>query len=127
MGQALLVSIDIPLGREVIDAVEAAGFIVDVALWVFFSEYDDWRLVLASRKLNKEDLFQQYMLVNRATDAAGIGIRRVPEIMILKMTDPFIRELRRLYGKSKDIEGMRIGGYSIGGRGVQDAWVYRIT
>ena len=93
----------------------------------FLSEYEDWRLVLASRKLDKENLFQKYMLVNRATDEAGIGIHRVPVILILKMTDPFIRELRRLYGKSKEIERMRMGGYSIGGRGVEDAWVYRIT
>jgi hypothetical protein len=127
MGQALLVSIDIPLGREVISAMETAGLTVNVALWAWLSEYEEWRLVLASRKLDKENLLQAYMLVNSATDAAGIGIRRVPEIMILKMTDPFIRELRRLYGKSKDVEGLRLGGYSIGGRGIQDAWVYRIT
>src|SRR5580693_8196042 len=126
MDQALLVNIDVPVGREVVDALDKAGLTVNVALWAFLSEYEDWRLVLASRTLDKEDLFRQHVLVNRATDDAGIGIRRAPVILILKMTDPFIRELRRIFGKSKDVEGMRLGGQLIGGRYIRDGWVYRI-
>lgn len=126
MDQALLVSIDIPLGQEAIDALDAAGLTVNVALWAWLGEYEDWRLVLASRKLDKEGPRRRYELVNEATDAAGIGIQRVPEILILKTVDPFIRELRQLFGKSKSAEGMRLGGQVIGGRYIRDAWVYRI-
>lgn len=107
--------------------MEAAGLNVNVALWAWLSEYEEWRLVLASRKLDKEVTPRRYELVNAAADAAGIGIRRAPDLLILKTTDPFIRELRRLYGKSKNVEGMRLGGYTIGNRGIRDAWVYRIT
>lgn len=127
MDQALLVNIDIDLGREVISALETAGLTVNVALWAWLSEYEDWRLVLASRKLDKEGPRQRYELINDATDAAGIGIQRAPEILVLKTTDPFIRELRRLFGKSKNVEGMRLGGQVIGGRFIRDAWVYLIS
>ena len=49
-------------------------------------------------------------------------------LMILEMKDPFIRELRRTYAKAKYFEGMRSSGslHSIGGRYVEDAFVYRI-
>lgn len=83
--------------------------------------------MLASRRLDKEGPRRRYELINAATDAAGIGIQRAPEILVLKTTDPFIRELRRLFGKSKNVEGMRLGGQVIGGRFIRDAWVYLIS
>lgn len=39
---------------------------------------------------------------------------------------PLIRGLRSLFGKTKNVEGMRLGGQSIGGVWIDDAYVYRI-
>jgi hypothetical protein len=50
-----------------------------------------------------------------------------PPVMILAMSDPFIKELRRLFGKSKSVQGMRLGGQLVGGRFIEDAYVYRIS
>jgi len=47
--------------------------------------------------------------------------------MILPMTDAFIRGLRRIFAKAKDVEGMRLGGQMIGDRFLEDAYVYRIS
>jgi hypothetical protein len=46
--------------------------------------------------------------------------------MILEMKDPFIRALRRIFGKAKSVEGMRLGLQTIGDRFVEDGIVYRI-
>jgi hypothetical protein len=43
------------------------------------------------------------------------------------MDEPFIRDLRRIFGKAASVEGMRLGGQTIGGRGLDDAYVYRIS
>jgi hypothetical protein len=126
MAEALLVNIDIPVGWEVINALDAAGINVNVALWAWLSAYEDWRLLIASRKLDKEDAIRRYLVVNAATDAAGIGTERAPTKMILSMTDPFIRELRHLFGKSGSVEGMRLSGQRIGDRYVRDSYVYRV-
>lgn len=40
--------------------------------------------------------------------------------------NPFIRELRRLFGKTASVKGMRLGGHRIGGMWLDDAVVYRI-
>jgi hypothetical protein len=48
MAQALLADIDILLGRGVLSALDAAGLDINVALWAWLSEYEDWRLILAS-------------------------------------------------------------------------------
>jgi len=51
---------------------------------------------------------------------------RTPTLTILPMSDPFIRELRRTFAKTKNVEGMRLGGQTIGDRFVEDAFVYQI-
>jgi hypothetical protein len=43
------------------------------------------------------------------------------------MTDPFVRQLRRRFGKAKSVEGMRLGGQLFGDRYIEDAYVYRIV
>jgi hypothetical protein len=67
-----------------------------------------------------------YTLVHEALDAAGFIVQTVPSLLILSMSDPFIRALRRMFAKSKSVEGMRLGGQLIGDRFVEDGLVYRI-
>jgi hypothetical protein len=52
---------------------------------------------------------------------------KTPQLMIFPMTDPFIKVLRRTFGKTKSVEGMRLGGQMIGDRFIEDAFVYRIS
>jgi hypothetical protein len=76
--------------------------------------------------LDAAKLSEAYGLVHDALSADGIGVRQTPTLMILRMSDPFIRDLRRMYSKSKDVEGMRIGLQLFGDRFVEDGLVYRI-
>jgi hypothetical protein len=50
-----------------------------------------------------------------------------PVVMILPMKDPFIKVLRRIFGKTKSVDGMRLGGQMIGDRFVEDGYLYRIS
>jgi len=44
----------------------------------------------------------------------------------LRTSDPFIKALRKIFGKAKSVEGMRLGGQTRGNRFLDDAYVYRI-
>lgn len=127
MDKAAMVSIDISRGAELIDALELAKLKISVALWAYLSEYEDWRLVVSARQFDSLDLREAYRLVHDSIAVKGFTPERTPPIMILPMTDPFIRELRRVFGKTKSAEGMRLGGQMIGDRFVEDAYVYRIS
>jgi hypothetical protein len=127
MAQALLVNIDVPLGAEVLSALDAAGLKPNVAMWAYLSDYEEWRFIIASRHLEERPLRVAYGKVIRAMDSAGIGVMRAPEVMILRMNDSFIKDLRRRFGKAASVEGMRLGGQRIGERYLEDAWVYRIA
>ena len=41
-------------------------------------------------------------------------------------SDTFIRHLSRMFGKNKEIDGMRLGGQTIGNRFITNAYVYRV-
>ena len=122
-----MVSLEIDRGSELLDALERAKLKVGVALWTYLSEYEDWRLVVSARQFDSLDLRDAYRLLHDSLAAAGFTPKNTPPIMILPTADPFIKELRRLFGKTKTVEGMRLGGQMIGDRFVQDAYIYRIS
>jgi hypothetical protein len=127
MDKAALVNIDVQRGAEILDALEGANVRVGVALWAYLSEYEDWRLVVSARRFDAMDLRDAYGLIHDRLEEAGVTLEKTPPVMILPMSDPFIRELRRIFGKARSVDGMRLGGQMIGDRFVQDAYVYRIS
>ncbi len=126
MDSTALVSFDIENGREVIDALDKAGKSPNVALWAKLPDYEDWRLVIASERLDQSSSFSGYMDINAAMDKAGIPSHRQPTIYLRPMGNPLIDALRRAFGSTADIYGMRLGGQKFGDKYLEDAFVYRI-
>ena len=126
MDKTTLVATDFAIGSKLIQALDSSALQIKVALWLYTSEYEDWRFVLASPRLDAERLADAYGLVHNALAAGGISLEQTPTLLILEMSDPFVRALRRIFGKTKSVEGMRLGGQLIGDRFVEDALAYRI-
>jgi len=124
MDQATLVGPDITAGSEALAALEDAGIKRLTALFILQPEYEDWRLVLSSPSLDMEHQLKAYEKVARIL--GGRFVYRLPPMLVLPTKDPFIRDLRRIFGKTKDVTGMRLGGQTIGNRFVTNAYVYRI-
>ena len=127
MDQTALVNLEIERGSEKVNILDRAKVKASVALWAYLSEYEDWRMVISSRQFDALRLREAYGLLHTSLDAAGFAPEKVPPVLILPMTDPFIRELRRVFAKAKSVEGMRLGGQMIGNRFLEDAYVYRIA
>ena len=121
----VLVTANFTSGQKLLAALDRSSLSISVALWLYSSTYEDWRFVLASRRLDTAAPADAYGLVHDALSAAGILLDQTPALMILKMSDPFIRDLRRQLSKIKDAEGLRLGNQQIGGEFVEDALVYR--
>ena len=121
-----LLSTDIAIGTEILNALNRANIKTSVALWAFLPEYQDWRLVLAGKEFDAAGAGENYGLVHQALNSAGFPVERTPTLRILRMDDPFIKTLRRIFGKTKSVEGMRLGGQTIGDRFLEDAYVYQI-
>jgi hypothetical protein len=124
MDQAILVGPDIDIGRDAVVALDAAGLKPVVAMMAVFPEYGDWRLVLSSPALEQTRLLKAHEQV--AAVLRGDFVSRLPVVMIFPTKDPFIRELRKIFGKARSVAGMRLGGQTIGNRFIDNAYVYRI-
>lgn len=127
MARAALVDIDLKRAGKAVSALEKSGVPLAAALWVHFPEYEDWRLVLASKRLDSLGPQEAYLRVNRTLDQAGMTVWDAPSIFIMKTTDPFVRDLRKVFGKAGSVEGMRLGGQTWGDRYVEDAYALRIA
>lgn len=126
MDKAALVTSDFAAGSRILEILDHSGLKIEVAMWLHTPEYGDWRLLLSSRHLDSAEPSKAYRLVHNALEQAGFWLEHTPPLFVLKMTDPFIRALRRLFGRAKNVEGMRLGGQMIADRFVDDAIVYRI-
>jgi hypothetical protein len=124
MDQATLVNFDVDAGARVLGALDEAQIKVVVALLMVSSDYDDWRLVLSSPSLDQTHLLKAYEKVAEILQTQFSQL--LPPILILPTKDPFVKELRRLFGKASNVNGMRLGGQTIGNRFVANAYVYRI-
>jgi hypothetical protein len=123
---ATMVSFDIESGQKVIDALDADGKNPSVALWAKIPDYEDWRLVIASDRLDQASQFLGYTQINEALEKARIPIHRQPTISLRSMDKPFIQALRSVFSSAKDTYGMRLGGQVFGDKYLEDAFVYRI-
>jgi len=126
MGTETLVSFDIENGKEVIDALDRDGKNPDVALWAKLPEYESWRLVIASDRLDQKSQFTGYSEIVEAMDKAGIPIHRQPSILMFPMDNPTIKTLRSVFASAANTYGMRLGGQGFGDNYLEDAFVYRI-
>jgi hypothetical protein len=127
MDTSALVGIEFAKGSRILQILDDAGLQVKVALWAVLAEYEDWRLILSSRKFDTDDLGDAYSLLHEALDAAGFPLEQTPPVVILHTSDPFIKALRRIFVKAKSVEGMRLSGQTLGNRFLDDAYVYRIS
>jgi hypothetical protein len=126
MGTETLVSFDIENGQKVIDALNRDGKNPNVALWAKFPDYESWRLVIASDRLDQKSQFTGYSEIVAAMDKDGIPIHRQPSIFMTPMDNPMIQALRGVFASAKDTYGMRLGGQVFGDKYLEDAFVYRI-
>ncbi|QNI32453.1 hypothetical protein H7849_26380 [Alloacidobacterium dinghuense] len=127
MDKAALVTMDLQKSEKIVRALEGKGFRVAAAIWAHFPEYEDWRFVIASKDLDLLSLSDAYLKVNKALTDAGVSVRETPPIFIMRTTSPFIRALRRVFGKAEDVTGMRLGGQIWGDRFLEDAYAYKIA
>jgi hypothetical protein len=124
MVEAPLVVPDVKFGTDVLRVLDAAGFSLSVAMWL--KEDDGWTLVLSTPLYEEAGPKDAYLRLRSALSTEGpISLGELP-IRLEGHRSPLIKALRKTFGKTASVEGMRLGGHMIGGTWIDDAYVYRI-
>lgn len=126
MAKRILVGPDIELGSEVVRALDEAGFPLTVALWSFNEEAEGYQFVMGTPLYDKAGPRECYHRILAALSSWDPRVVHDIDMRVLGHKDLLIRGLRRTFGKTASVEGMRLGGQAIGGVYLDDAYVYRI-
>ena len=83
-------------------------------------------MVIATSLYEKIGPQKAYLrLIDALSKEEPVSLVDVP-VRLESNNRPFIKALRKLFGRTKSVAGMRLGGHWIGGTWIDDAYVYRI-
>jgi hypothetical protein len=125
MATEILVSEDIAAGRNVVEALDQAGFGVEAAFWLYQTDLDRWALWLATPRA-AGDLQKAYIKVREILDT--VTDRRVldlPRITLARPNDRTVEAVKSLV-KVKGISDVRMK-HNLADHGVyiEDTLIYR--
>jgi len=97
--KATLVDHDRKIGSHVISLLAANGIAVQEAFWVYVSQVEEWRLMLASPFVDQKGTRQTYVAVsnilNKSPLISEIPVRR---ISVLSPRDPVLQRVKSALG-----------------------------
>ena len=126
MAKKILVDADLKLGEQILARLDSEKFPVSVAIWILTEQDGEWKLVIGTPLYEKAGPLEAYGKLIAALRKNDPESRDFDDVRLMSNREPFIRELRRLFGKTASVKGMRLGGHHIGGVWLDDAIVYRI-
>lgn len=94
-------------------------------LWLLESE-NGWRLLIATPKVDEVGRRKAYEELGSLTRGVVPGPNQLLRIELISPKDPLYQALRAVFGKTKSVEGARLGNTQVGGIYIEDAYLYEI-
>lgn len=127
MAKETLLESDIAAGARFIEALDEDGEAVDTALWFYYPDLSQWKLLIASPAFEKDRPTSSYTKVSKLLsneDEVGRSIS-ISDIKILTAKDPMRRLLKGIIRTGKSLDRIRMTSNILNGIYVEDALVYR--
>ena len=96
------------------------------ALWSFKSESGEWHLLIATPRVDEIGPRKAYEELSDLTRRVPADSAQLLRIELISPKQPFYQALRSVFGKTPSVEGARLGNTQIGGRYIDDAYLYEI-
>lgn len=119
----------IDAGETLVRRLDEGGFNLDVALWLYSSEADGWKLVLAEAKVATKGPRAIYQRIQRVLkklpdDAKLIDLE---DVALMRTDAPIVTLLRTAVKTGRGVSGMRFTNNVINGNLIEDAYIYRVA
>jgi len=126
MDSPTLVEADLDAGRDLVAALEAESFPVDLAIWGYDPEVGDWRLFIASRLVDDLGRLATYERIQRTLRSSEGWSRLAGRLTVISPSDGGVKDLKRLLkAENFDDTEVRVGGVALGGRTFDDGYAYQ--
>lgn len=96
------------------------------ALWLLQPEAGEWHFVIATPLVDEVGPRKAYEELSDITRQTPTDSSKLLKIELVSPRQPFYEALRSVFGKTASVEGARLGGTQIGGRYINDAYLYEI-
>ena len=125
MGPGALVMLEAEKGKQVVTAFDASNFPVRSAFWFYLPDGDEWRLILATPKIDELGPRAAYAAAQEIlrNQQSGIGLEH---ITLLSPNDPLVKLLRVAITTSPTaLADFRFTKNVINNVLIEDAYIYR--
>ena len=116
-------------GKVLLQALDETELAPDVAIWFYFSDIHDWKLILTARKLKSSGPRDVYRLIQKTLRALKEKVTHISldDVALAKPDAPMIRLLSLAIGTGAGISGIRFTQNTINGVTIEDAYIYRLV
>ncbi|WP_077619825.1 hypothetical protein [Bacillus sinesaloumensis] len=128
MVKTFLVEKDFNEGEALIKELDEANFDVHAALWLYESESEYWRLIIASEVVDTHGARKAYEQINDIINQSGdLKSINLMDITAWSPKHPLIKSLRSVIQTSpKEITDIRFSRKTIDNTFIDDAYIYRM-
>ena len=119
----------IKAGEELIRKLDELHWPAEAALWFYFTEKNQWRLILGFRSVRREGPKKTYRKIQKALNELSEEYRSrigLEDIFAVDSSYPVLKLLRMAISTGKDIVGIRFSRNVINGHLIEDAYIYRL-
>ena len=115
-------------GRTLITALDHEGIRPEAAFWFYFSETENWKLVLVHEKVGKEGPKKVYNQIQSIMSKMSekLGDLSLYDITLKKTGDTTVKLLRSVNHIASKNNGKRLKNLAIRGTVIEDAYIYRL-
>jgi len=117
----------IKAGETLLRRLDADGIKVDAALWFYFPDKENWKLVLSLPEVIRLGPKAAYKEVQRVLSSADdpVGISLV-DVTVARLNSDILNLLRTAIGTGPGISQIRFSKNVINGHLIEDALIYRL-
>ncbi len=129
MDKTILVERDFKDGAVLIENLDENKFPVSSAFWIYNSESELWRLIIATPLVDVIGTKGAYIQVNKAIHKLGDNIDiPLQSISVISPKHMLVKVLRKAIQTEKNaISSIRFTNNTIGNSFIEDAYIYRMS
>jgi hypothetical protein len=115
------------LGALLTRTLDEAGWPIVAAFWYFESDYNRWKLMLASPRVESDGRKDLYMAVINALDVLHLPRPIVNHVRAVAPAHPVVKALTSAFHTGWAITAIPFSRQAIDRSMIEDAYIYRVT